>query len=62
MNSSKWQKVTDLDTQKIFKQNCKWQTNPFMPTALNANIQFKNGKKAQLQYDKLTDEMFILFN
>ena len=58
----KWQKVTDSETQKMFKQNCKWKSNKFQATVLDANIQFKNGKKAQLQYDKLTNEMFILFN
>ena len=61
MNKNKWQKVNDLETQKMFKQNCKWKTNPLMPTALNASVQFKNGEKAQLMYDKLTNEMFILF-
>lgn len=62
MNSNNWQKVTDSETQKLFKQNCEWKSNPFMPSALDANIQFKNGEKAQLMYDKLTNEMFILFN
>ena len=59
---NKWQKVMDSETQKMFKQNCKWNTNKFQANVLDTNIQFKNGKKAQLQYDKLTDEMFILFN
>ena len=58
---NKWQKVNDLETQKMFKQNCKWKSNKFQTNVLDANIQFKNGKKAQLQYDKLTNEMFILF-
>ena len=61
MNKNKWQKVNDLETQKMFKQNCKWATNKFQSNVLDSKIQFKNGKKAQLQYDKLTNEMFILF-
>lgn len=57
---NKWQKVTDTETREIFKNNCKWEQNKYMPTAYDAKIQFKSGKQAQLQWDKITNELFIL--
>lgn len=55
-----WQIVTDENTKKIFLNNCNWVENIYREKIYDAKIQFKNGKKAQLQYDKITNEIFIL--
>ena len=55
-----WQLVTDNDTKQIFLKNCNWIENIYRKKIYDAKIQFKNGKKAQLQYDKITNEIFIL--
>ena len=57
---NKWQKVMDSETQKLFKETCKWKPNPIMPNALGANVQFKNGKKAQLQYLKRIIQISVI--
>ena len=49
---NQWQKVLDEDTRKLFQEICKWNVNKFIPTVLDSVIQYKDGRKAQLQWDK----------
>ena len=62
MKKQSWLLVTNNDTKLDFLKNLKWNTNKFMNSIMDSRIIFKDTNKiAQLQYDKITKEMFILF-